>query len=105
MHPGFEMTFQRGPNAGTHRGRERVQKVLQDQRAAFSSWIIEPETLEEVDNETVLAVIKSRLRPHGADAEFEVRNGHLWTLREGMVVSLRGFPSPEEAVQAAGVSS
>ena len=39
--PDFRATFQRGPNAGNHRGRESIQAVLQDQRAAFDAWIIE----------------------------------------------------------------
>jgi ketosteroid isomerase-like protein len=104
MHPDFDVTFQRGPNAGTHQGREQIQKVLQDQRAAFAAWIIEPVRLEKVDDEVVLAVIRSRLRPHGAAAEFETRNGHLWTIRDGVVMSLRGFPNPEDAILAAGLS-
>ena len=99
----FEVTFQRGPNAGTHRGRETIQAILEDQREAFDAWIIEVE--EVFDNgEQVVALIKSRLRPRGTDAEFEMRNGHIWTIRDGIAVSLRGFPNPEEALEAAGLS-
>ena len=28
----FEVTFQRGPNAGTHRGRDSIQAILADQQ-------------------------------------------------------------------------
>ena len=101
-HPEFEATFQRGPNAGTHRGRERVQAVLLDQRAAVDVWIMEPLELRE-SGEHVVAIVRSRLRPKGSSAEFEFRNGHIWTIRDGTILSLVGFPSPEEALEAAGL--
>jgi ketosteroid isomerase-like protein len=96
----FEVTFQRGPNAGTRRGRDSIRAIVEDQRAAFEAWIIEVEQVFDSDDQ-VVAVIKSRLRPKGTDAEFEIRNGHIWTLRDGVAVSLRGFPNPEEALEAA----
>ena len=102
-HPEFEMTFQRGPNAGTHRGRERLEAMVLDQRAAFEAWIMEPLEMHE-SGELVVAIVKSRLRPKGSSAEFEFRNGHIWTIRDGTILSLVGFPSPEEALQAAGLS-
>jgi ketosteroid isomerase-like protein len=52
----------------------------------------------------VVALIKSRLRPKGTDADFEIRNGHIWTVRDGVALSLRGFPNPEEALEAAGLA-
>ena len=101
--PEVEVTFQRGPNAGTHRGRDSIRAVLMDQREAFDAWIIEVERVVH-QGDQVVAVIKSHLRPRGADAEFETRNGHIWTIRDGVAVSLRGFPNPEDALEAAGLS-
>ena len=98
----FEATFQRGPNAGTHRGRDSIQAIIEDQREAFEAWIIEVERVFD-SGDQVVALIKSRLRPKGTDAEFEIRNGHIWTLRNGVALSMRGFPSPEEALEAAGL--
>jgi uncharacterized protein len=98
----FEATFQRGPNAGTHRGRDSIQAIIADQREAFDAWIVEIEQVAERGDQ-VVALIKSRLRPKGSDAEFEIRNGHIWTIRDGVARSLRGFPNPEEALEAAGL--
>ena len=100
--PDFEVTFQRGPNAGTHRGRDSIRAIIEDQREAFEVWIIEVEQVFD-SGDQVVALIKSRLRPRGTDAEFEIRNGHIWTIRDGLGVSLRGFPNPEEALKAAGL--
>lgn len=49
----------------------------------------------------VVMVVKSHLRPKSTDSEFEIRNGHVWTIRKGVAVSLRGFPSSDEALEAA----
>ena len=101
-HRDFEATFQRGPNAGTHRGRAEVESVLRDQRMAFTSSIVEVEQLFEADNQLVVAVVLTRMRPKETNAELAIRNGHLWTIRDGMVVSLQTFPNPDDALEAAG---
>ena len=100
--PEFEVTFQRGPDAGTHRGRDSILAIIEDQREAFAAWIIEVQDVFE-SGDQVVALIKGHLRPKGTDAEFEIRNGHIWTIRDGVALSLRGFPNPEDALDAAGL--
>jgi len=100
----FEITIQRGPNAGTHRGRDLIQTILKDQRTAFDEWIVEPEQVFE-SGDQVVVVVKSLLRPKGTDAGFETRNGHIWTVRDGVALSLRGFPNPDDALESAGISA
>ena len=99
----FEFTLQVGPNAGPHRGREEVQRVLEDQSSAFDLWIVEPEEFFERDD-VVVAFVKFRLQPKGSDAEFEIRIGNLWTIRDGKLLSAEGFPDREKALEAAGIS-
>jgi ketosteroid isomerase-like protein len=103
-HPDFEVTFKEGPRAGTHRGREALQEVAADLRAGFEAWIIEPlEFFESGDQ--VVAIVNNRLRPKGGTSgEFGYRNGHVFTFRDGMVRSMVGYPTPEEALEAAGLS-
>jgi hypothetical protein len=78
--------------------------------ATSKSPFNEGRTLEPIEDERVVesgdqvvAVINSHLRPRGTEAEFEMRNGHIWTIRDGVALSLRGFPNPEEALEAAGL--
>jgi ketosteroid isomerase-like protein len=102
-HPDFEMTIPPGPfNAGTHRGRANVQAVLDDYFTAFEAWFQEPEEFFESDAQ-VVAFVKIRVRPRGGGVDLKVRNGHLWTIRDGTVLSLRVFPEPEKALDAAGL--
>jgi ketosteroid isomerase-like protein len=103
-HPDFEVTFKEGPRAGTHRGREALQGVADDLRAGFESWIGEPLDFFESGDE-VVAVVNNRLRPKGGTAgEFAYRNGSVFTIRDGEIISVVGYPTPEEALEAAGLS-
>ena len=54
-HPDFEVTFKEGPRAGTHRGREALQEVVDDLRAGFESWILEPLDFVESGDQVVVA--------------------------------------------------
>jgi ketosteroid isomerase-like protein len=102
-HPDFEMTTQRGPDAGTQRRREAVQGFLEDYFAAFEGMVFEPEEMIETgDQVVVLATL--RARPKGGGVDIVVRNGHLWTVRGGTILSMRTFPDPDDAPKAAGLS-
>jgi uncharacterized protein len=92
-----------GPTTGTYRGREEAQAFWEQLSTAFEAWTTEPEQLIE-SGDQVVVVVKARMRPTGSSAEIERRNGNLWTIRDGMVVSMRVFPAPEDAFKAAGLS-
>ena len=51
----------------------------------------------------IVALIRLRIRPHGADADFELRIAHLWTLRDGKLSRCEVFPEREVALEAAGL--
>jgi ketosteroid isomerase-like protein len=98
----FELTTPPGINAGTYRGREECQGYIEDLAIALDEWTVQAEELIE-SGDQVAVVVKFCARPKGSSAEIETRNGHLWTLRGGKVVSVRMFPEPEKALEAAGL--
>ena len=98
-HPDFALTTKRGPSAGTHRRREEVEEFGRDYIEAFEDFAMEPEGLRE-SGDHVVAVVKRRARPKGGSLDIEVRNGHLWTLRDGKILSLESFPDPKDALAA-----
>jgi uncharacterized protein len=101
--PNVELTTPpRGPNAGTYRGRQECQGFFEDLLGPFEAWSAEPEEFLE-GGDQVAVVVKVRFRPEGSTAELELRNGAVWTIREGTVVSVRLFAKPEEALEAAGL--
>lgn len=103
-HPDIEVTFQRGLIAGTYRGRDRLQEILTDQREAFDSWVMEVTDVFG-SGEQVVAIVLSRVRPHGTEAEMELRNGFVWTVRDGTLVSMVGYPDPDDALREAGIGA
>ena len=92
----------RGPNAGTYRGREECQGFWEDLLTPFEAWSAEPEEFFE-HGDQIAVVVKARTRPKGSSAELELRNGAVWTIRDGTVVSVRLFATPEDALEAAGL--
>lgn len=95
MHPDFELTTQRGPNAGTQRGREGAQGFVEDYLQAFDDMVFEPEEFLE-SGDQVFVLLTRRARAKGVSADMVVRNGHLWTIHDGTVVSMKSFPDPDE---------
>lgn len=97
----FEMTTRRGPEAGTHRRRAGVQRFGEDYVGAFETFVVEPERFFE-NGDQVMALVTRRARPRGGSVDVVVRNGHLWTVRDGTILSLESFPDPEEALRVVG---
>jgi ketosteroid isomerase-like protein len=100
--PDVELTTPPGPNAGTYRGRKEIQGFWEEMSTAFEAWTAEPEEFFE-NADRIAVVVKARMRPEGSSAEIENRTGHLWTIRDGTVASMRFFPKPEEALEAAAL--
>jgi ketosteroid isomerase-like protein len=101
--PDFELTTTRGPNAGTRRGRRQVTEFAEDLIDALDKLVWEPEEFFDGGDEIVV-YLKVRSRPKGGSVDMEARNGQLWKIRDGTILSLQLFPAPEEALRAAGLS-
>jgi ketosteroid isomerase-like protein len=101
-HPETELILPPGLNRSTYRGREEIQAYWEEMLSAFEAASAAPEQLLESGNR-VVAVVKIRARPKGTSSDIEIRIGHLWTLRAGKTVSMRLFPEPEKALEAAGL--
>ena len=103
-HADFEMTTQLGPTAGRiRRGREQVTAFAEDYLTAFDTFIWEPDEFFE-NGDQVVALVTIRAQPRGGSADLVTHNGHLWTVRDGVILSLETFPEPGKALEAAGLS-
>ena len=102
-HPDFDMTTQRGPNAGTLRRREAAEGFLKDYIAAFDRIVWEPGEFFE-SGDQVVVLVTTRSRPKGGSVDMVTRNGHLWTVRDDTILSINTFPDPKKALEAARLS-
>ena len=104
QHPDGELLLPPGAiNKQIHRGREEIQAYWEDMLSAFEWASAEPERLIEKGDQ-VVAIVKTRVQPKRTSVEIEITNGHVWALRDGKTVSMRLFPEPETALEAAGLS-
>lgn len=83
-------------------GRENVIRFFVDRAAMFDEVETGVERIWE-RGDRVLAFIVVAGRGQASGAPFEIRIGHLWTLRHGVLVRGEGFGDREEARRAAGV--
>ena len=101
--PDFELVPpSQSPSSAPLRGMEETRAWFTDQREAVGDLSIEVENLIEVEA-LIVALIRLRVRPHGADADLELRIAHLWTLRDGRLIRCEVFPEREKAFEAAGL--
>ncbi|HEY6654676.1 MAG TPA: nuclear transport factor 2 family protein [Solirubrobacterales bacterium] len=100
FNPDFVMETQ---SQGSYRGRDECEAFLEDQISAFESSTAEPAEVFE-GGEHVAVFVKLRARPKESSAEIEALIGHLFTLRDGLIVRLQTFPQREKALEAAGLS-
>ncbi len=102
--PDFELVPpDQSPTSAPMKGIADVKTWITDQQETVGDLSIEVDELIDAEP-LVAALIRLRIRPRGADADFELRIAHLWTLRDGKLSRCEVFPERGEALEAAGVS-
>ena len=99
-HPDFELRTQL---QGSRLGPDEAQAFIEDQFAAFESWVVAPERFFDSDDQVVVFVVQ-RSRPRGSSREITIKIAHVWTLRDGTVLIIETFPQREKALESAGLS-
>jgi ketosteroid isomerase-like protein len=84
------------------RGRDEVLEFFADRAEMFDQMRVEQEGIRENEGK-VVALIRVLGRGHASGAEFDIRIGHVWTIRDGVIVRGEGFGDREKALEAAGV--
>ena len=78
-------------------------EFLNEAAADWKEYEVAPAELIPVDDENVLAITDVRLLPHHGD-EMRLQSASLWTVENGKITRLRGFPNVETARRAAGLT-
>jgi ketosteroid isomerase-like protein len=87
---------------GAIRGRDNVVRFFMDRAEMFEQLRVEVERCWEKDDR-VLVFLRVTGRGQASGAEFEIRIGHLWTVRDGLLVRGQGYGDRREALKAAGI--
>ncbi len=102
-HPDVEWIPDSRVGEGPIRGRDNVIRFFAERAAMFDELRAKTERCWGKDDR-VLVFIRVTGRGHASGAEFEIRIGHLWTRRDGVVVRGEGYGDRGKALEAAGVS-
>ena len=101
--PDFELVPpNQSPSSAPVRGVREVRAWFTDQRQMVGDLSVEVEDLIDAE-ELIVALIRLRIRPHGADADLELRIAHLWRVGDGKLIRCEVFPEREKALEAAGL--
>jgi ketosteroid isomerase-like protein len=103
VHPDAEWIPDSRVGEGPVRGRENVIRFFTDRAEVFDQLDAEAERFWDKDDK-VLVFVRVTGRGQASGADFEIRIGHLWTVRDGLVVRGEGYGDRSEALEAAGVS-
>ena len=103
IHPQAEMRDRPEiPDATTYVGWDGVLLSLQASRETFEDFHFVPERfLENGDKIVVIITMIGKGRASGVPVEERI--AHLWTIRDGLGVSLQAYTSPADALEAAGL--
>jgi ketosteroid isomerase-like protein len=91
------------PDQGAYRGRDGLQRWLEDWGAAWADWSIEPE--EYIDaGDSVVVVFRMNAIGRGSGLELKRQDALVYEIREGKIVRGDYFNSRDQALEAAGLA-
>lgn len=100
----FELYDPDLPGGGVFRGTDGLAAYLHQYIDAWEEYRVEIEELREV-GDRVLALLRHVGRGKGSGVESELRDAHVWTVRDGLAVRWRTYLDCDEALRDVGLTS
>jgi ketosteroid isomerase-like protein len=85
-------------------GQEAVDREITRYMGAFEDYAYEAERLTDLGGGAILAAITETGRGKGSGAPVRHSLAMLYTVIDGKIARITGFPSEEEAIEAVGAS-
>ncbi len=92
------------PDFGVLRGFDAAQEAFLSYWETFEKFHVEDEEVIHADQAQVITRVRDGGRMKGSDAEVWNRFFHVWTFRDGKVLSLSIHTDKNRALEAAGLS-
>lgn len=105
IHPKAEIVPLSTDLAGTdgpYHGKAGAEKWLEDLGSARLEFHGEPDEIRE-SGDTVLVLGRAQARRPSSGFGFTQRVGWVMKIQDELIISLRGYPRPEDAERAAGI--
>jgi ketosteroid isomerase-like protein len=102
--PAVELDQTRFPDGGTYRGRDGVREFYDKWFGTWDELRIESQGVIELPDERVVSLIQVSGRGKGSGVEVTLEAADVFTLRDGKVIQMTGYPKRAEALEAVGLS-
>ncbi len=96
-------TFRGWPERQTYPGTEGAREFLTEWTDAWEDWELEVEGYVD-GGERVVVILRQQGRAKATGAPVVMHFGQVWTIRGGRQFRMQMYASPEEALEAAGLS-
>jgi ketosteroid isomerase-like protein len=102
-HPEIEFLSMLGISGHSYFGHDGIREYFQDIESAWAEWSVDVERVAEGADGRVAIVMTMRARGQGSGLELTDRTAHIWTLRDGKLLSNQLYREPEEALRELGL--
>ena len=99
-----ELDQTRFPDGGTYRGRDGVREFYDKWFGTWDELRIESQGVIELPDGRVVSLIRVTGRGKGSGVEVTLEAADVFTLRDGKVIQMTGYPKRAEALEAVGLS-
>jgi ketosteroid isomerase-like protein len=102
--PAVELDQSRFPDGGIYSGREGVRKFFEEWFGAWEELRVESQGVVAVPDGRVISLIRISGRGKESGVEVTMEAADVFTLRDGKVIQMTGYPERAEALEAVGLS-
>ena len=95
-------TFGSWPERQTYEGIDGMMEFLTTWGGAWEDWVLEVEELHDAGDQ-VVAIMRQRGRAKATGLPVDMHFGQVWTIRDGKQLRMEMYPTPEDALRAAGL--
>lgn len=92
------------PEEVTLRGFDDFLEVRTAWMESYDDFLYEPEKILEAGANQVVVMLYQRGRPHGSDSWVDMHYGLVYTVEKGLISRADFYATPEETLEAAGLS-
>ena len=85
-------------------GHDGIREYFDDVSSAWTEWRVDVHRVAAAPDGRVAIVMTMHMRGKESGAALAQRTGHIWTLRNGKLLSNQPFREPEQALRAVGLS-
>jgi ketosteroid isomerase-like protein len=97
-------TYSGWPGQRTFRGVGAVLDFFAAWSEPYDEWSYDVEKILDAGANQVVVTFHQRGKPHGSDSWVEMRYGIVYTVKGGLLSRAQMYATPEEALEAAGLS-